>query len=504
MSGARAVSAVVALAALAGCPKPSPAPPMGPSAPAVSEPAGRAGLVVLIVVDQLPVRLLELPRERYTAGLAKLTGPDAAVHEARFAHAITFTCPGHATISTGAAPSINGIVSNDWWLPGDPGQSVYCSDPALLRVATLADNVVDAGGIVASVALKDRAAVMLGGTRAQLVSWYDRSVPGFTGALAGQVDIDAWLVPWEALYPDDYARWVGPDDGPLEGDPGIGKTFPHPAPDARGFLYTPFAGEALVDAALVAAEQLQLGQDGPADLLALSFSQTDYIGHAFTSESWEAVDGMIRLDLAIGRLLDGLAARVGDDRLTVLLTSDHGAYIAGQSSWIGASAVEDAANAALLEAGFSGEVHFESPSLWLPANVRADAASRARAAVAVAERVRQVPGIGGAYAWRDQPLEGPHATAVELSLDEERSGDVYVLRALNALYDYPGSEGRGTSHGTPFPDDTDVPFLAWGAGIRPGSGSRVDVRQVAPTAAALLGVAPPAAASMPAADILTD
>lgn len=488
------VERLVALCLL-GCPKPT---PVAPEVPPAAPPA----LVLLVVVDQLPVRLLETPRARYTGGLARLTGPEASVSVARYAHAITYTCPGHATISTGAAPSVSGIVSNDWYLPGDPeGTAVYCGDAKFLRVGTLADRVKQAGGSVASVSLKDRGAEMMGGSNADLKSWYDRSSGDFTGPLVGAVDVAGWMREWTPLFPDDYASWVGPDQNPLEDDPGIGTTFPHPAPTAKSFLFTPFAGSALVDAALVAAERLGLGSDGPADLLAVSFSQTDYIGHAFTAESWEAMDGMIRLDADLGRLIDALEARVGAGRLTVLLTSDHGAFAAGRVSRIGETAVFDAANQGLASAGFSGEVHFESPGIWLPPAVRNDPAARAKAAIAVAAAVRAVPGMGGAFAWRDEPLTGPHAEAVRLSLDDERSGDVYVLRGPDALYDYAGSAGRGTSHGTPFPEDTDVPFLAWGAGVKPGPGPQIDVRQVAPTAAVLLGVPAPEAATLAPAPI---
>lgn len=479
---------------LLGCPKPVP--------PAVAAPE-RPALVVLIVVDQLPVRLLELPKARYTGGLARLTGDAAAVRTAGYAHAITYTCPGHATISTGASPSEHGIVSNDWYFAGDPGTEVYCSDASFLRVGTLADRVVEAGGRVASVALKDRAAVMLGGKNPSLVSWFDRKEADFTGPLAGAVDVARWMSQeWTALFPDDYARWVGPDDNPLESDPGLGTLFPHPPATAKTFLYTPFSGGALAEAALAATEKLELGAAGRPDLLTLSFSQTDYIGHAFTAESWEAVDGMIRLDREIGWLIDALEQRLGAGRVSVLLTSDHGAFEAARVERIGQTAVQDAANAALAAAGFAGEVHFESPSIWLPHALSADPEARARAAIAVADAVRAIPGIAGAYAWRVAPPEGPHADAVRASLDPERSGDVYVLRGEGALYDYPGSEGRGTSHGTPFSEDTDVPFLAWGVGIQAGAGDRVDVRQVAPTVARLLGVPAPDGAKLPPVDAM--
>ncbi|MCB9688587.1 MAG: alkaline phosphatase family protein [Alphaproteobacteria bacterium] len=492
----RVILRAVALSVLAiGCRRSTPAPAVAAAVEEAAPAQAAPTLAVLIVVDQLPVRLLDTPRARYSAGLAKLTGPDAADDHAHYAHAITYTCPGHATISTGAAPSVNGIVSNDWWVPGDPGKDVYCGDPAFLRVPTLADRVMGAGGQVAAVSLKDRAAMMLGGPHANLVSWYDARLPGFTGPLEGAVDVTGWFREWTALYPEDYARWVGPDDSPIEHDPGIGTTFPHAPPVAKNFLVTPFAGDALVDAALAAVDRLGLGQQpGRHDLLAVSFSETDYVGHTFTAESWEAMDNMVRLDASLGRLLDGLGSRVGQDAFSVVLTSDHGSFVARDAVRIPQGAVERAADDALAAHGVAGKAHFEAPSLWLPRDTPAEAALAAAAAVS------QVPGIAGAWAWRVEAPEGPHAEAVRLSLDEERSGDIYVLRGEHALFDYPGSEGQGTSHGTPFAEDTEVPLLAWGAGVHPERGVTYDVRQVAPTVAALLGLPGPDAATLPPAE----
>lgn len=485
----------VLLLALAGCPKPLEIPET--VVPPVVEASVKPRLLVEIVVDQLPIRLFEAPRSLYTGGLARLSGPEAFTAVGRYAHAITFTCPGHATISTGAAPSVSGIVSNDWYVPGEPeGERVYCGDAAFLRVPTLADQVLGNGGQVAALSIKDRGARMLGGTKGTLVAWFDKKALTFTEPLAS-LDLAKWQsMEWTALYPDVYAERVGPDQGPFEGDPGNGTTFPHPA---TAFLYTPYAGSALTDAAIAAADQLALGTDDVPDLLAVSYSEIDYIGHAFSSESWESLDAMVRLDQDLGRLFEHLDATVGRDRYTVLLSSDHGSARTGGPR-VKAGAVEAAAAAALAASNppgmQTGTVVWEDPGLWLPPAVRADPAKRAVAAAAVADAVRAVPGIGGAWAWRDLPVDGPYAEAVKLSLDEERSGDVYVMLAPGALYDYEGSEGKGTSHGTPYDDDVLVPILAWGVGVAPGvAPAPSDMRSIAPTAAALLGIAPPSGAT---------
>ncbi len=467
--------------------------------PATASSSAGVPLVVLLVVDQLPVRLLDAMAEHYEGGLARLMGEQAYHGVARYAYAVTFTCPGHATISTGASPSEHGIVSNRWRDPADASNKIYCAKPEFLLAEALADKVVDAGGQVASISLKDRAAVMMGGHRPTLRAFYDPEQPGFNDERLASVDVARWLAePWEALKPEVYAAKVGPDEGRYEADRGVGITFPYPAiSDHPEWLpSSPFGGEALVDAALAAQGALSLGADATPDLLAISFSETDYIGHAFTSESWEALDNMLRLDAAIGRLLSALDASVGADDYAVILTSDHGS-VQPTEVRVPPEAVSAAATRALARVGGEGEVVFEDPSLYLPAAVRADAALAEKAGAAIAADVAALAGIHSVHPWRVAPPEGELAEDVALSVHPARSGDLYVVLDEGALYDYAGSPGKGTSHGTPWDNDQRVPFLAVGRGIAPGKGTADhDVRQVAVTAAALLGVEAPAQASL--------
>ena len=498
--------AVLALALASACAKPVPPVAATPATPATPTPRPPGvPLLVLLVVDQLPVRLLDAVADHYDSGLGRLTGDQAYRGVVRYAHAVTFTCPGHATISTGAAPSAHGIVSNRWLDPGS-GEPIYCAQPEFLLSEALADKVVDAGGQVASLSLKDRAAIMMGGHRPTLAAWYDADAKAFNDDRLAGIDIDRWLEePWTALAPELYAELVGPDEGRYEADPGIGTTFPHPAiPDHPKLLAnTPFGGEALVDAAIRAQATLGLGTDDQPDLLAVSFSETDYIGHAHTSESWEALDNMLRLDDAIGRLLAHLDATVGADRYTVMLTSDHGS-VQPTEVRVDANEIRKTATSALSRVGGDAEVLFEDPGIYLPAAVRSNPDMYAQAMALIAEEVSAIAGIHSAYPWRTEAPTDELAEDVMLSVHPDRSGDLYVVLAPGALYDYHRAPGKGTSHGTPWDDDQRVPFLAAGAGITPGTGAAdADVRQVAVTAAALLGVGTPADATLaPIAGVL--
>lgn len=470
---------------------------------------GSPKLVVFIVVDQFPVRLYEALLPVYTGGFAKLSSKDAYISTARHHHAITFTCPGHATLSTGVSPSVHGIVSNDWRVNDEP---IYCAKTEYLRAPALADQVVDAGGTVASVSLKDRGAIMMGGHKPSFVAWWDKKALQFVGTPDAPwlaTAFDAQVIEnaeWGALLPDFYAKsWADKQDWE-HGPAGLGTTFPHPSPRAAGmeaFLATPMSGTALTDVAIATVDKLKLGVDDKPDLLAVSYSEVDYIGHGYTSESWEAFDGVLRLDADLGRLFAHLDSQIGAGNWSVVLSSDHGSAPHTDKRFSNLD-VAATADEALVKAGFTGKVALEEPSLWLPAELRADPVKRKAAADAVGAAIRAMPLID-AYAWRDGdfPADERVAEALRLSFDDERSGDLFMLDEMGAIPNYPDSIYQGTTHGTPWDYDQLVPFLAYGNGIAPGRASgENDTRQIAATAAALLKVAAPPLAGPPVTEAL--
>lgn len=473
----------------AGCRAREAAEPSPP--PARAAPVDPPPLVVLVVVDQLPIRLLERTAPAFTGGLARLTGPGAFRATARYHHAATNTCPGHATISTGADPSVHGIVTNLWFANGEP---VYCAQLDLLEAQPLADRVVEAGGRVVSVSHKDRGALLLAGEGGQAI-WYDREAGTFQGADWAGLDLaPSRATPWEPAAPAHYALHAA-DDQPFEGGPDGRTTFPHDVADPRAFLYSSQAGAALVDLALAALEAEALGADATPDLLTVSFSNTDYVGHAYTAESWEAMDALVGVDRALGRLFEALDARLGAGRWTVALTSDHGVAPA-DAARLAPRVVREAADAALAALGLEGPTRLGEPFLALPPTVPPD--RRDEAARAVARAAAAVPGVAGAWAWRQDGVpDGPHAEGVRASLHPGRANDVYLLLEEGTMFGH-GDAPTGAGHGTPYAYDAHVPFLLAGAGVRPGvAPDLVDVRAVAPTVAALLGVPAPAHASLP-------
>lgn len=489
----RATLAIVLLwTASSGC--------AGKQAPQAAEPSeaevaersdGAGRLVVYVVVDQLPVALLERARPALSGGLARLLGPDAYTATARYSHAATLTCPGHATLSTGAPPSVHGIVSNEWLGPDGP---VYCGDLDLLLAEPLAHRVVAAGGRVVALSHKDRGAVMLGGRDATVVH-YDGKGGGFTGAGWAAIDLAPWLsAPWEPRDAALYAS-LGDDDRPEEAGCDGRATFPHEVSDPRRFPCSAAAGEALVEVALAGLQAERLGRGDAVDLLTLSFSNTDYVGHAYTSESWEALDALLVVDEALGTLFDRLDQEL-PGRWSAVLTSDHGAAPSGGPR-VDPVALKAAADSALRAIGLEGSVRFSDPDVHLP-ELPAD--RREEASRALADAITALDGISAAWPWRLEgglPDDAPHADAIRHAVHPDRSGDIYVVLDEQALYLYRG-DGRGTSHGTPHAYDQQVPLMLLGAGVRPGrAADDVDVRRVAPTVARLAGVEPPAQADQP-------
>ena len=478
---------VLLLSCLASCSRPAPTASVPPT-------ASGPDLVVLLVVDQLPLRLLDAVRPALSGGLARLTGPDALDASAWYPYAVTYTGPGHATISTGALPAEHGVIANRW---REDGRWARPDDAAALRVEAAGDVVGLAGGAVVGLSLKRRSAALLAGSRAALIADWDWDADVFDGPAWLTVDRAARLgAPWEARQQALYAK-VASDDQPFEADlHGQGRTFPHPAPgglEAGAVTGTPSAGALLVDAAIAATDHLSLGAGGAGDLLAVSFSHTDYIGHSYTAESWEAMDALVRLDEDLGRLFAHLDEVVGVGDYTVLLTSDHGAAPAPKAR-IDADAVQRAANEALRGAGIEGEVFLYDPWLW----VETAPARHDEALELVRDVVAAVPGVVGAWAWRMEgvPNEAPYADEIRRSLNPERSGDIYALVEEGTIFEGDDTPGFGTRHGTPYAYDRLVPLLAVGAGIAPGHpDAPFDPRQVAPTITALLGLPPPGGAT---------
>jgi hypothetical protein len=519
---------------------------------AAQTPAATAGarprLVVAIAVDQLRADYLDRFRPFFGRGGFNLfIQHGARLASARYEHATTSTCPGHAVMLTGSYGTVNGIIGNDWY-DRAAGREVYCAadttvkligadlegrSPRNLRGTTVGDLLkIGTGGRsrVVTVSAKDRSAIMLGGHLADAAYWmedtlfvtstyYRSELPKWASDFNASGKITSYAgKQWERLLPAATYAMVGPDDvvGEADGD-GLGRTFPHPIAGGSSpgefvetFDVSPFGNDVLADFAMRAVVEEELGRDTVTDLLGISFSANDRVGHAYGPDSHEVMDVTVRLDRTLARLFAFLDRRVGLANVVMVLTSDHGvaplpevfaALHPGASARRFDPAVVDTAVRAALRARYGPApapgwiVYHDQPQLYL--NLAALRAKKV--SVQEAERVAQaaVLSISGVHealtATELAAARGTGARSGEvLSFHPGRSGNVYYQMAPYIVAD---DDRTGTGHGTPWGYDQQVPVLFFGRRIVPGvRWTPATVADIAPTLSAILGLTAPGGA----------
>jgi predicted AlkP superfamily pyrophosphatase or phosphodiesterase len=515
-----------------------------------SAPAGaRPRLVVAIAVDQLRADYMDRFRPFFgRSGFNLFLQRGARLASARYEHATTSTCPGHAVMLTGSYGAVNGIIANDWY-DVVAGREVYCAadttvrllgvdlegrSPRNLRNSTVGDLLkIGNGGRskVVTVSAKDRSAIMMGGHLADAAYWmedtlfvtstyYRQELPAWAREFNGAGNITSYFgKKWERLLPAAAYEMVGPDDVASEEDKaGTGRTFPHPIAGGptpgeefvEAFDLSPFSNDVVADFAMRAVTEEGLGRDTVPDLLGISFSANDRIGHAYGPDSHEVMDVTVRLDRTLARLFAFLDRTVGLANVIMVLTSDHGVAPLPEvfaSLHPGASprrfnpAVVETVVEAALRARYGAApapgwvVYHDQPHLYLnPAAVRAK-----RVAMQEAERVAQaailtVPGVHEALTSTELAAaraEGVRSAEV-LSFYPGRSSNLYYHMQPYILVD---DEPTGTGHGTPWAYDQQVPVLFYGSRIIPGvRHTPAAVADIAPTLSALLGLTAPGGA----------
>lgn len=498
--------------------------PRSPGGRASPSPSGDLRLVVLLVVDQWPEWSFEAKRSALTGGFDRLLR-DGEWHVGTYPHAATITAAGHALLGTGALPHRSGILANEWWRRGVERslKSVEGEDGAAtagwLRVAGLADALVRARptGKAVSVSLKDRSAILTLG-RAGTPIWYDAERPAWTSTAPVP-----WLAAWNTARPiaahlgaewtplPETARLAGiADDAPGErGWHGLGPSFPHrlaASADPAGALFaTPIGNDIVLDTATEAIDRTPLGASGQPDLLVISLSAHDYIGHGWGQESWESWDAVLRLDRRLDRFLTDLDARLGPGGWALIATSDHGASPMPESLGGGRISLDQlkraANNAAIAELGPGDWVaSVRYPTLYLS---RAALAQKPRDLAAAVTKIvyalRSFPGIErverSADLWGNCETRTGDARALCQSLDPERSGEVMFLPARGWIFQ--GDEAVATGHGSLHRYDRQVPVILLPPGrvshaARTGPDKiEIEMSEITGVIASWLGVAPP-------------
>ncbi len=518
-------------ASSARAPAPGSAPARGDAPPGrqVTQPPR---LLVFMVVDQLPAYLLERYDDLFTGGLRRLLDRGRVFTQTTHDHAVTETTPGHATLSTGTFPSHSGMVSNQWWeQEGTGGQwtavlnvvdtdtrivgapTVAGASPGKLLRSGLAEWLTTAlpDARIVSVSAKDRAAVLLAARSPAQVAWFEPELGRFaTSTFYGDRDPD-WLATfnhdelpalagdsvWRSTVPRELAARSRPDTAAYEGD-GVLTSFPHRYLDAVGrvadlefwpwWAGTPMLDEATLALAQRAVTARQLGQDEVPDMLAVSLSQTDRVGHAYGPYSREQLDNLLRLDRELGAFFDWLDTEVGQDRWLVSFSSDHGVSPdpeALTAEGTQATRLTTADGAALQQA--------------LDRSARVANGNRALLADSLAAAVRQIPWVARAWTDRDLTETAPADSFAVLERHSfypgrpqgllSRLGVEMQLQPHVLTWGYQ----HGTGHGSPYYYDRHVPFIVMGPGVVSGKDpARVSTTDVAPTLALILGIPAPA------------
>lgn len=529
-----AAIAVPAAAQDAAAPIPAPAP--APAAQAAPLPVPR--LVLAISVDQFSGDLFAQYRRRFSAGLARLQ--EGAVFPSGFqGHAATETCPGHSTLLTGARPARTGIIANNWYDPGiaRADKRIYCSenerDPASsskepvvsawhLKVPTLGERMKQRDRATRNVAVsaKDRSVVMMGGQRIDAGYWWKNgaftALPGrklSPAALAANERTAAVIKAGSAALA--VPSWCVSRDREINlGKRSVGNGhFALPPGTEYSFRASPGMDAAVGDLALALVDEMKLGKGRAPDMLSVSFSATDYIGHAMGTEGVEMCIQMDALDKIIGKLLDGLDARGID--YAVVLSADHGGVDLPerlkQQGLVSAGRVGDGLDpdeltkAVRERTGITAAgplVYGDGGSGDFYVSRTLSQADRASAAAALAEITRAHPQVEAVFTSAELAAAPMPSASVQdwtllerarASFDAQRSGDVVVMlnRAIVPIKDPNG----GTTHGSPWDYDRRVPILFLRKGLtgleQPAPVETVDI---APTLAALIGLEVPAGA----------
>jgi predicted AlkP superfamily pyrophosphatase or phosphodiesterase len=486
-------------------------------------------LIVVIVVDQMRADYLERFAPYETGGFHRFSTEGTIFANANYQHSPTETCVGHSVLSFGRNPEHTGIVSNEWYDRAS-GKKTYCvedpASPLLLGKGEavsprnfVGDGLGDwlqasfPGARVYSISLKDRAAVLMGARHPQGAFWYSHDLGQFTTSRYYGSALPSWVDAFnQKRVVDTYAGtvWTPLLDSasPAYHSKEVASQFPHAMPKQSGrALYdavygSPFGDELLEAFAETVMTANQLGAHGGPDLLAISFSSNDAVGHTYGPDSPEIADEQIRLDRTLGRLMSFVNQKLGKENVLWALSADHGAEPApeGERELEGNAAAQRLPFSAALksiEAQMNAIFHISGEMHWFAATVdtmlyfdRAQLSTHKitleAARHALTTQVHDVPGIAGFYDASTTGSPEWMQTFVRNSNYPERSGDVYYL---TKEWTYFSSQPTGTSHGDPWPYDTHVPFAFVGWQVRPQHLTEdVQVTDFAPTLAGMIGI----------------
>lgn len=503
-------------------------------------------LVVGIVVDQMRYDYITRFWDRYEEdGFKRLINQGYTMKNAHYNYVPTFTAPGHTSIWTGTSPRYHGVIGNSFFdkttgkkvvpvqndsvNPVGTDSKIGKRSPKKLLATTLGDQnrlATQFQGKTVGVALKDRASILPAGRSANGAYWFDGDkghfitstyymdkLPQWVNKFNSSGKADEYLTTWETLYPIDTYTESGPDKNNFEGSLDGQTTFPYDLKKLAEDKYsygvltrTAYGNNLTTDFAIAAVKGEELGKDDITDILTVSYSSPDYIGHRFGVNSKEAQDNYLRLDQEIAKLLKELDEQVGKGNYTVFLTADHGAvnvpaYLQSKKIRAGyfntskmrkslRKLTEDLYGIKGLIANISNrQIFFDYAKLEKQEIEINDIAEE------IKNYLINYPEIAEVYTRamiESSGFSGKIASRVKNGFNPKRSGDVvYELNPGFISYGKTGSQ-----HGSAYSYDTHIPMIFYGNGINKGQTTKpAEIVDITPTIAALLGISFPNAAT---------
>ncbi|WP_460218218.1 alkaline phosphatase PafA [Psychroserpens sp. MEBiC05023] len=512
------------------------------------KPIGNPKLVVGIVVDQMRYDYLTRFYKKFgQGGFKRMIDEGFNCKNNHFNYIPTKTAAGHASIYTGTTPRYHGVIGNNWFDKAI-GESVYCvrddsyqsvgttskdgqMSPHRMTTTTFTDEnrlFTQKRGKTIGISIKDRGAVLPAGHTANAAYWfrgksegawitstfYMKALPKWVSEFNASNKSSSYLKTWNTLYPMDTYIESGPDLNDFE-DGFKSKataTFPYDlkalSKDNGGFdilKSTPFGNSLTTDFAIAAIEGEQLGKDNITDMLTVSFSSTDYVGHNFGVNAKETEDTYIRLDKDLERLFNYLDTTVGVGEYTVFLTADHGApYVPAflKSQKIPGGLLDfnevktDLNNMLFSEFGNEALVlKISNEQVFLNHEViKSNNLDLNKIENVIIQKLLDYDRINKVFKGNninDFAFQNGVEYLLKNGYNQKRSGDILIVMESSVFSDGHWNK-KGTDHGSGYVYDTHVPLLFFGKGIKKGhTYKKTEITDIAPTISALLGISFP-------------
>ncbi len=506
----------------------------------ISQTANQPKLVVGVVVDQMRNDYIYRYWNRYgEGGFKRLVKDGFYCKNTHYNYVPTYTGPGHSSIYTGATPQVHGIIANEWYMKDNKKETYCCEDgnvktvgseskagkmsPHFQLSTTLGDELklnTNGKGKVIGVALKDRSSILpVGHAKGSMAFWYDDATGNFISSTWYMNELPKWVqqfndkkLPktylqkgWNTLYAvDTYTNSLS-DDNRYEAVPNKKEkpVFPY---EYSSFIAnnswfilkaTPWGNTITKDIAIEALKAESLGKDEITDMLCISFSSPDIIGHSYGIRSVEVEDVYLRLDKEIEDLLNSLDSEVGKGNYTLFLTADHGAadvpnYLKDMNIPAGyasdSKVMQELKNFCYKLYNDSLVLNVSNQQVFLNEE-KLDKMKLNREEVEknIANKLVQMEGVAEAFpssVLKYEAFKGDgYRSLISNGFNHKRSGNV-AYSLLPAWMDHPE---KGTTHGAAYGYDTHVPLLFFGAGIKQGeSAKNYYITEIAPTISILI------------------